>query len=187
MKAIEEALQYIDIIGDGCWFWRRGKTAAGYGEANLDGRIILIHRAIFEHFRGPIPSGLELDHLCRNRACCNPTHLEAVPHRVNLLRGESPMARQARQTHCIAGHEFSPSNTLIVQGQRRCRECVNRRNRETYERRFGHRGNAQSRKTHCPSGHPYDADNTYHYRGERHCKACMRDRAILRRNARASR
>jgi len=186
MTDVSEVFAHVTFDPNGCWTWDRARTKAGYGEANLNGRIVLVHRILYTRVHGDIPDHLELDHLCRNRACCNPFHLELVTHRENVLRGESPPARLARATHCIAGHEFTPENTIYIQGGRRCRECKMQRDRESYRRRFGLRGNAQSRKIHCPRGHPYDGQNTYQHNGRRHCRTCMRERALRRRNGAAA-
>jgi hypothetical protein len=73
---------------------------------------------------GPIPEGLTIDHLCRNRGCVNPAHLEAVTNRTNLLRGDGIAALNARKTHCKRGHEFTPENTYVWrEGTRACRAC----------------------------------------------------------------
>jgi hypothetical protein len=89
------------------------------------------HRLAYELFVGPIPEGQTIDHLCRNRPCVNPGHLEVVDMRTNLLRGSSPTAQNARKTHCKHGHEFTPENTALKQGRYRiCRTCRARRNRE---------------------------------------------------------
>jgi hypothetical protein len=73
---------------------------------------------------GPIPEGLTIDHLCRVRHCVNPAHLEAVSERVNILRGNGAGARNARKTHCVKGHAFTPDNLYRdYQGYRRCRRC----------------------------------------------------------------
>jgi hypothetical protein len=81
--------------------------------------MVLAHRMAYELARDPIPAGLVIDHLCRNKRCVNPSHLEAVEQRVNLLRGETNSAK----THCINGHEFTPDNTYMWQGKRSCRAC----------------------------------------------------------------
>lgn len=70
-----------------CWMWQKCKTPSGYGQLRVGGRTLYAHRVYFEAFRGPILSDTELDHLCRNRACVNPDHLEAVPHHTNARRG----------------------------------------------------------------------------------------------------
>lgn len=107
-----------------CWLWTGALNGHGYGviKTNKERRV---HRFVYETLVGPVPEGLELDHLCRVRRCCNPTHLEPVTHAENVLRGVSPMAQQARQTHCIRGHEFTPENTYLRPDRfgRQCRTC----------------------------------------------------------------
>ena len=83
-----------------CWTWRGHIDVRGYGRASLRGRKWYAHRLVFSLANGPVPDGLELDHLCRNHSCVNPAHLEAVPHGVNVLRGLAKAAIQARTTHC---------------------------------------------------------------------------------------
>jgi hypothetical protein len=118
----------------GCWVWQRQISTSGYGMTSYQGKYMGAHRAVYLLEKGEIPEGLELDHLCRNRACINPEHLEPVTRRENLLRGETRTARRARQTHCKRGHEFTPENTIIDGGTRRCRACKNERDRN-YARR----------------------------------------------------
>jgi hypothetical protein len=115
---------------DTCWVWSAAKIS-GYGAFKLDGRAIRAHRFAYELLVGPVPEGLPLDHLCRNRACVNPAHLEPVTHRVNILRGEGACAVKARQTHCIHGHEFTLENTYLKSGKRQCRTCRRSATRKT--------------------------------------------------------
>lgn len=90
------------------------------------------HRFAYQHLVGPIPEGLVLDHLCRNRTCLNPAHLEPVTLVENVMRGESPYARKKRQTHCKHGHLLSPDNLYPrSDGTRRCRTCARRVNAES--------------------------------------------------------
>lgn len=110
-----------------CWLWTAA-TNKGYGVYNLPCRPTQrAYRVTYEFAVGAIPDDLELDHLCRVRACVNPRHLEPVTHKVNTLRGESPFALHAAQTYCVNGHEFTPENTYWrkrAEGGRTCRTCA---------------------------------------------------------------
>jgi hypothetical protein len=115
---------------ESCWLWTGGKTGLGYGQLGVNGRAFLAHRWIYEVCNGPIPAGLELDHLCRNPGCVNPDHLEPVTHRINLLRGVTLAAQGAQVTHCPQGHEYAGENLLIKttkkgKHHRACRQCSN--------------------------------------------------------------
>ena len=101
----------------------------GYGTMTIKGKPKRAHIVAYEQMVGPIPEGLELDHLCDNPSCVRPDHLKAVTHRENTLRGNNPFAQKARQTHCIHGHEFTPENTYTGRGRRECRACNRERQR----------------------------------------------------------
>ena len=109
---------------EGCWIWKASLNTYGYGQFFHDGSPRKAHRLSYEWANGPIPAGLEIDHLCRTRACVNPDHLEPVTHRENLLRGDTFQARNANATHCPRGHAYDYANTKVgPTGGRRCRAC----------------------------------------------------------------
>ena len=105
------------------------------------------HRIAYMHFVGPIPDGLTIDHLCRNTACVNPSHLEAVTDRVNVLRGSSPPALNSRKTHCKYGHEFTAENIYrTASNGRKCRTCQQLRWKNIYAPRHAALKLSQSQK-----------------------------------------
>lgn len=115
----------IDIQESGCWKWTgnlhpdNGYPRVWFGKHDDK----LAHRVAYEWAREAIAEGMTIDHLCRNRWCVNPKHLEVVSRGENNLRGNSPWAKNGRKTHCHAGHEFSPENTYNYHGMRHCKTC----------------------------------------------------------------
>lgn len=114
----------VDTTGD-CWEWQGTKDVGGYARFQLRGERHLVHRYAYELLVGPIPDGLHIDHLCRNRICVNPAHLEPVTLVENVMRGETVTARNAAKTHCVNGHPFDAANTRYrPAGGRSCRACA---------------------------------------------------------------
>lgn len=109
----------------GCWLWGGATMHNGYGQFRYRTRLIAAHRASYLMFVGPIPEGLDLDHLCRRRNCVNPAHLEPVTRRENLLRGDTITARNAAVTRCPRGHAYDALNTYVRPNDRRrvCRRA----------------------------------------------------------------
>ena len=131
MDDIWERVQRKVVKQGDCWIYTGKIDPQGYGGYVWTGEYYITHRIAYQSLVGDIADGLEIDHLCRVRACCNPSHLEAVPHQVNLMRGETIAARNASATHCPRGHEYTEANTYISpRGARDCRDCRRRRRRE---------------------------------------------------------
>ena len=120
-----------------CWEWGGGVVSSGYGRVGIDGKRKLVHRVAYESIIGPIPDGLQIDHLCRNILCYNPEHLEAVTQKENLRRGDN---HNRKKTHCPRGHPYSSDNLMSGTRRgggkrRRCKECNKLVCRRYYHRR----------------------------------------------------
>lgn len=108
---------------NGCWVWQGHISSDGYGRVYWNERQWLAHRAAYTLWAGPVAEGLELDHLCRNRQCVNPEHLEPVTHSENMMRSPIMGRAQLEKTHCPKGHPYSEENTMRRDGKRYCRTC----------------------------------------------------------------
>ena len=183
---MDELFSRIDKT-DSCWIWLGGKTTNGYGTVRYKGKTNYIHRLVYTLVKGPIPIGLQIDHLCRVRLCCNPDHLEAVTQRENLLRGNTITAKNVAKTECPKGHLYNETNTIHRDGNRICRECKRLRDADYHKRnpKVSKTGKVHpGLRTHCPQGHEYTKENTYvkmlpNDKRGRACRTCqrMRDRA----------
>lgn len=109
---------------DHCWLWKGATTGRvhAYGVIWNDGKNRLVHRIMYSLYKNNIDDGKEIDHLCKNKLCVNPDHLESVSHQENMLRAD-PGQRWRQKTHCPKGHEYTPTNTRITHGSRSCKAC----------------------------------------------------------------
>lgn len=161
---------------NGCIEWQAGTNGVGYGvfhpNTTTDNRKAYAHRWAWEQANGPIPEGFHLDHLCRNTICVNPEHLEPVPPAVNLLRGISSPADNARKVLCKRGHPLSGENLYVTPstGYRHCRACTRANEKALRELR------RKPPQATCKRGHPLSGDNLYTAPGSnrRHCRTCRR-------------
>jgi len=162
-----------------CWIWTAHRDAKGYG--SFESRRA--HRVAYEMMVGPIPDGLQIDHLCRVTSCVNPKHLEPVTLAENLRRAA------AARTRCKRGHEFTPENTYYDRAHgnaRLCRECTRATGREWYrQHRAPHligQPPSPRRRTHCAQGHEWTPENTRIYvyprngKRQRVCITCVNER-----------
>lgn len=126
-----------------CWNWLGAKNDKGYGkmhDMSKAGRKDYAHRVAYRVYKGDIPEGLWIDHLCKNPSCCNPDHLEAVTPRENSMRGNCPAFITVKTQRCKHGHDLTPENTRVINSKRdgltkRCRICVIKESRERNQRR----------------------------------------------------
>lgn len=141
---IQERIRSNVLVTEaGCWEWQGKVRNGGYGAIEIRAgigratrKLRAAHRVSYEAFVAPIPDGLQIDHLCRNRRCVNPAHLEPVTAQENTLRGTSPAAENAAKTTCHRGHELAGDNLRVcADGTRRCRTCIRLMERLAYRKK----------------------------------------------------
>lgn len=167
----------IEIQENTCWKWLGPKDCQGYGRWRVNGIYCQVHRWSYEYFNFTIiPSDLVCHHICYNKSCVNPTHLEPRTNLENIHDKDSKSLtlKNKLKTHCKYGHEFTEKNTYIsIRGGRSCKEChkLNQRIITNYK------GNLPNKeRTHCPKGHEYNKENTKIKNGSRSCRRCELDR-----------
>lgn len=177
----------ITVNDSGCWVYPT-KAKDGYARVSVRSdstksgyTTVRPSRVMYEAEVGPIPEGLELDHVkargCTSNACCNPAHLEPVTGVENKLRADNPIMLNALKTHCPAGHEYTEENTYrTATGGRLCATCQ-KDWQKAYRRSKKTVGKTNAEKTHCPKSHEYTPENTYvnPKTGHRICRACQRE------------
>lgn len=191
---VDRFADMVALADSGCLEWIGGLTLGGYGSFAVDAtkatpRRDMAHRWSYEHHVGPIPDSYDIDHLCRNRRCVNPDHLEAVTRRVNIQRATALI------THCPQGHEYNAGNTVVnAKGHRKCRACVQERElkrrpvrlatRRAERAARGLKRGGPERKTQCHRGHPLAGENLYvSPKGTRGCRECRRLNHLQRKAA----
>ncbi len=125
----------IEIQESGCWEWQAQVKDTGYGIFYDGKHQVRAHRYAYEHFNNvSVPEGLEIDHLCRNRKCVNPEHMEIVTHQENVVRGIAGQwfrEKQIAKTHCPQGHPYDEENTYHrPDGGRDCKQCMRKRSNQ---------------------------------------------------------
>ena len=130
MDLLDAHAEKIVVVPNGCYVWVGCRHGNGYGQVRVHGAgMCYTHRVAYEYAHGRIPKGLVIDHLCRDRACCNPDHLEVVTHGENIRRGDAGIYNK-RKTHCPKGHPLSGANLYVdPKGRRYCRSCARARDR----------------------------------------------------------
>lgn len=128
---------------NGCWVWQAGKTDTGYGMFWTGKRTIGAHRISYVLHKGLIPKGMCIDHLCKNRACVNPDHMEVVTRGENARRGDHA---ESKKTHCAKGHPYDEKNTYWYRNHRICRTCARKKWYKWFLKNKNHRNEMLRKK-----------------------------------------
>lgn len=138
-RPIDRFTRQVRVVASGCHEWAGTIDKYGYGQFGTGGRTgqkVGAHRWAYRHYKGPIPEGFQIDHLCRNRKCVNPEHMEAVTPRENVMRSSNPASVNARRTHCVNGHPLFGDNIYPnTSRQRVCKICKKATSDRNYRKR----------------------------------------------------
>ena len=172
-------------VTNSCWEWM-GWTSRGYGMVCFENRDQAAHRVVYRCLVGDIPKGLQLDHLCRNKKCVKPNHLEPVTARVNTLRcPDAPATINSLKVKCIKGHNFDAENTgRDKYGDRYCKKCCAIHSKNHYRKKNPNYGLDNRLKTHCPKNHPLIGENLMPSGLKQRKRACRKCNIERQRNKR---
>lgn len=133
-QVLERFWNKVEIQPNGCWDWVGAITNRGYGLFNDEIKLKLVHRLSYEINKGKIPAGLQIDHLCRNRKCVNPEHLEVVTQKENMMRGFGLASMYSKRSHCKRGHPLVKENLGKWRNSRDCLICSRLRCKKAYNK-----------------------------------------------------
>ncbi len=183
----ERIWKFIKIPKDpnGCWIWIGCFHWNGYGQLTFDHEHYRSHRFVYEYLVDQIPKGIELHHVCENRRCVNPFHLQPLTPKEHMMKGMGIGRINIEKTHCNHGHKFTKENIINYNGWRYCRKCKDRIDREYRNKKrqilieLDEYNPPNKEKTHCIKGHEFTEKNTYYdSAGFRQCKECKKIRQI---------
>jgi len=172
VKVPETMLRQIFVTEYGCHLWLGTLTEKGYGRVTRKQKGRKVHRLLWEmtgrDLPDYVPGGKQLDHLCLDKSCCNPAHIELVTQLTNMQR------RAAGRSHCKNGHELTDANIVIRHNYKACKQC----DRAAVDRRTGKERPPgwlhPSERTYCDHGHLWETNAAYKSTGYRYCRACAR-------------